>query len=104
MDPISYVIKSTGASVHWNEEVPPRYKLGNKWYYIYPEMWECHGPAMLPVDDIQIKTIWISDIGFGKSIYTKRSWRNLRPFMAVKEKGRHIYSSRNSKTGNRWQE
>jgi hypothetical protein len=77
VDPVSNVIKSTGASVHCNDVVPPRYMLGGKWYCTYPEMRECHGPAMLPGDDVQIKTIWISDIGFGKSIYTKGRWRKL---------------------------
>jgi hypothetical protein len=28
---------------------PPRYKVGGKWYCSYPELKECHDPAMLPV-------------------------------------------------------
>jgi hypothetical protein len=42
------------------------------WYCSYPEMWEYHYPAMLlPVDDVQIKSIWMIKIGLGNSTYTK---------------------------------
>ncbi len=32
VDPISYMIKSAGSSIHCNDVAPPRYKVGGKWY------------------------------------------------------------------------
>ncbi len=71
VDPISYVIKSAGSPIHCNDVAPPRYKVGGKWYCSYPELKECHDPAMLPVDEVKIDPVEVSDIGLGKSIYTK---------------------------------
>jgi hypothetical protein len=71
VDPISYVIKSAGSPIHCNDVAPPRYKVGGKWYCSYPELKECHDPAMLPVDEVKIDPVDVSDIGLGKSIYTK---------------------------------
>ncbi len=50
---------------------PPRYKVGGKWYCSYPELKECHDPAMLPVNEVKIDPVEVNDIGRGKSIYTK---------------------------------
>jgi hypothetical protein len=71
VDPISYVIKSAGSPIHCNDVAPPRYKVGGKWYCSYPELKECHNPAMLPVDEVKIDPVEVNDIGLGKSIYTK---------------------------------
>jgi hypothetical protein len=71
VDPISYVIKSAGSPIHCNDVAPPRYKVGGKWYCSYPELKECHDPAMLPVDEVKIDPVEVSDIELGKSIYTK---------------------------------
>jgi hypothetical protein len=71
VDPISYVIKSAGSPIHCNDVAPPRYKVGRKWYCSYPELKECHDPAMLPVDEVKIDLVEMSKIGLGKSIYTK---------------------------------
>ncbi len=45
MDPISYVIKSTGSPIHCNDVAPPRYKVGDKRYCSYPELKECARPG-----------------------------------------------------------
>ncbi len=51
VDPISYIInQECWIPIHCNNVAPPRYKLGGKWYCSYPELKECHDPAMLPVD------------------------------------------------------
>jgi hypothetical protein len=71
VDPISYVLKSAGSPIHCNDVAPPRYKVGGKWYCSYPELKECHDPAMLPVGEVKIDPVEMSDIGLGKSIYTK---------------------------------
>ncbi len=71
VDPISYVIKSAGSPIHCNDVAPPRYKVGGKWYCSYPELKECHDPAMLPVDEVKIDPVEVNNIGLGKSIYTK---------------------------------
>jgi hypothetical protein len=71
VDPISYVIKSAGSPIHCNDVAPPRYKVGGKWYCSYPELKECHDPAMLPIDEVKIDPVEVTDIGLGKSIYTK---------------------------------
>jgi hypothetical protein len=57
VDPISYVIKSAGSPIHCNDVAPPRYKVGGKWYCSYPELKECHDPAMLPVDEVKIDPV-----------------------------------------------
>jgi hypothetical protein len=36
-----------------------------------PELKECHDPEMLPVDEVRIDPVQVSDIGLGKSIYTQ---------------------------------
>jgi hypothetical protein len=71
VDPISYVIKSAGSPIHCNDVAPPRYKVGGKWYCSYPELKECHDPAMLPVGEVKIDPVEVNNIGLGKSIYTK---------------------------------
>jgi hypothetical protein len=71
VDPTSYVIKSAGSPIHCNDVAPTRYKVGGKWYCSYPELKECHDPAMLPVDETKINPVEVNDIGLGKSIYTK---------------------------------
>jgi hypothetical protein len=71
VDPISYVLKSAGSPIHCNDVAPPRYKVGGKWYCSYPELKECHDPAMLPVGEVKIDPVEINNIGLGKSIYTK---------------------------------
>jgi hypothetical protein len=50
---------------------PPRYKVGGKWYCSYPQLKECHDPAMLPVDEVRIDPVEVNNIGLGKSIYTR---------------------------------
>ncbi len=71
VNPISYVIKSVGSPIHCNDVAPPRYKVGGKWYFSYPELKECHDPEMLPVDEVRIDPVKVNDIGLGKSIYTQ---------------------------------
>jgi hypothetical protein len=71
VDPISYVIKSAGSPIHCNDVAPPRYKVGSKWYCSHPELKECHDPEMLPVDEVRIDPVQVSNIGLGKSIYTQ---------------------------------
>jgi hypothetical protein len=71
VDPISYVIKSAGSPIHCNDVATPRYKVGGKWYCSYPELKECHDPAMLLVDEVKNDPVEVNDIGLGKSIYTK---------------------------------
>jgi hypothetical protein len=31
--------------------------VGGKWHCGYPELRECHGPAMLPVDEVRIESV-----------------------------------------------
>jgi hypothetical protein len=80
VDPISYVIKSAGSPIHCNDVVPPRYKVGGKWYCSYPELKECHDPAMLPVDEVRIDPVMVNNIGFGKSIYTREQLKEFAWF------------------------
>jgi hypothetical protein len=72
VDPISYVIKSAGSPIHCNDVAHTRYKMGGKWYCSYPQLKECHDPAMLPVDEVRIDPVKVNDIGLGKSIYTRK--------------------------------
>jgi hypothetical protein len=80
VDPISYVIKSAGSPIHCNDVAPPRYKVGGKWYCSYPELKECHDPAMLPVDEVRIDPVEVNNIGLGKSIYTREQLEEFARF------------------------
>jgi hypothetical protein len=80
VDPISYVIKSAGSPVHCNDIAPPRYKVGGKWYCSYPELRECHDPAMLLVDEVKIDPVNVNNIGLRKSIYTKKQLEEFAAF------------------------
>jgi hypothetical protein len=86
VDPISYVIKSAGSPVHCNDVAPPRYKVGGKWYYSYPDLREFHYLAMLLVDEVKIDLVTVNNIGLGKSIYT--SWGSLPGFRTTKGPGK----------------
>ncbi len=72
VDPISYVIKTSGLPAYCNDIAPPRYKVGGKWYCSYPELREWHDPPMLPVDEVRIEGLKMNYIGLGKSFYTKK--------------------------------
>jgi hypothetical protein len=80
VDPISYVIKSTGSPIHCNDVAPPWYKVGGKWYCSYPVLKECHDPAMLPVDEVRIDPVKINNISLGKRIYTKEQLEEFARF------------------------
>ncbi len=80
VDPISYVIKSAGSPVHCNDIAPPRYKVGGKWYCSYPELRECHDPAMLLVDEVKIDPVNVNNIGLEKSIYMKKQLEEFAAF------------------------
>ncbi len=80
VDPISYVIKSPGSPIHCNDVAPLRYKVEGKWYCSYSVLKECHDPAMLPVDKVQIDPVKINNIGLGKSIYTKEQLEEFARF------------------------
>jgi hypothetical protein len=106
VDPISYVIKSAGSSVHCNDVAPPRYKVGGKWYCSYlEELKECHDPAMLPVDEVRIDPVTVNNIGLGKSIYTKEQLEEFARFQDsqgtrkayLAETAERAFSGRNEK-------
>jgi hypothetical protein len=61
---------------------PPlaRYKLGRIWYCSYPELRECHDPAVLLVNEVKIEGLHMNDIGLGKSIYMKKQLEEFAPF------------------------
>jgi hypothetical protein len=48
--------------VHSIDVASLTYKLGGKWYCSYPELRECHDPAMVPVDQVQIESLRMSYI------------------------------------------
>jgi hypothetical protein len=80
VDPISYMIKSAGFPIHCNDVAPPRYKVGAKWNCSYPELKECHDPAMLPVDKVRIDPVKVNKVGLGKSIYTREQLEEFARF------------------------
>jgi hypothetical protein len=79
--------------------------LGGKWYCRYPELRECHDPAMFPVDEVQIEGLHMNDIRLGKSIYIKKqldkfatfqdNQRNRRAYLA--KTAELAYKGRNDK-------
>ena len=74
------MIKTAGSPVHCNDVAPPRYILGGKWYCSYPEMRECHDPAMLPVEEVKIEDVKLTDLGLGKSIYSRQQLEEFAKF------------------------
>jgi hypothetical protein len=88
VDPISYIIKSARYPVNCNGIVPPRYKVGGKWYCSYPELRECHDPAILPVDEVKIDPVTVNNIELGKSIYTKKQLEESAAFQDSQGTGR----------------
>ncbi len=58
----------------------PHYKLSGKWYCSYLEFIECYDHAMLPVDEVQIELLRMSDIGLGTTLYTKKQLNELAGF------------------------
>ncbi len=64
--------KDSWPLVHCDVVVPPQYKLGSKWYCKFPELQECHDPVMLPVDEVHIETLHMTDLGHWKSNNTKK--------------------------------
>ncbi len=62
--------------------------MGGKWYCSYPELKECHDPAMLPVDEVKIDPVEVNDIGLGKSIYTKEQLDELPGSRTARGRGR----------------
>jgi hypothetical protein len=62
---------------------PPRYKVSGKWYCSYPDLRECHDPAMLPVDEVKINPTTVNNIRLGKSIYTKEQLEEFATFQDI---------------------
>jgi hypothetical protein len=46
--------------------------VGGKWYFSYPQLKECHDPAILPVDEVRIDPVEVNDIGLGKTNYMRK--------------------------------
>ncbi len=105
VDPISYVIMSAGSPIHCDDITPLSYKLEGKWYCSYQELRECHDPAMMLVDEVQIEGLQMNDIGLGKSIYMKKQLDEFVTFLDIQgmvraylaETAELIYIGRNEK-------
>jgi hypothetical protein len=61
VDLISHILKPAGLPVQSYDVASSHYKLGRKWYYNYLKPMECHDPAMLPVNEVQIDSLKMSD-------------------------------------------
>ena len=49
VDPINWVIKLIGTTVHCSNVAPPRFLILNAWYCQYKGLlMECHKPTLLP--------------------------------------------------------
>ncbi len=64
--------------------------MGGKWYYSYPDLRECHDPAMLSVDEVKIDPVTVNNIRLGKSISPRSNWRSMPHFRTVKGPERPI--------------
>jgi hypothetical protein len=51
---------------------------------------ECQNPSILLVDEVQIESLRICDIGLGKSISTKKQLKEYAIFEDSFEQGEHI--------------
>jgi hypothetical protein len=71
VDRISLVIKTAAAPIRCNDIIPPRWKLGGKWYCSFPALRDCTEPSQLPVDPVKVFDVDILGLGMGKSIHSK---------------------------------
>ena len=70
VDPINWVIKPLGTTVHCSDVAPPRFLIMSDWYCQYAgSLMECHEPALLPIAPLGIGEPTLK-IGLGRSIYT----------------------------------
>jgi len=68
VDPINTVIKSAAAPTRCNNITPPRWELGGRWYWAYPQVCDCGEPANIPIDPVKISEVDMFSLGLGKSI------------------------------------
>jgi hypothetical protein len=76
-----------------------------KWYCSYPELKECHDPAMLPVEEVRIDPVKVNNISLGKNIYTREQLEEFARFQDsqgtrkanLAETAEMAYSGRNEK-------
>lgn len=80
VDPLSFVIRSTGTVVVCNDIAPPRWEIAGAWYCSYPDIRECHTPRLLPIDPVNISTSWTTSTGLGRSIYSEEQIRSFNEF------------------------
>ena len=68
VDPINWVIKPIGTTVHCSDVAPPRFLIANRWYCQYKGLLiECHKPALLPITPLGIREPNLK-LGLGRSI------------------------------------
>jgi hypothetical protein len=96
VDPISYVIKSAGSPIHCNDVALPRYKVGGKWYCSYPELKECHDPAMLPVDEVKIDPVEVTTSGWARISTPRSSWTSSPGSRTARGRGKPTWRRRRS--------
>ena len=70
VDPINWVIRPLGTTVHCSDVAPPRFLIQSAWYCQYQgSLMECHKPANLPIAPLGIDEPTMQ-LGLGRSIYT----------------------------------
>jgi hypothetical protein len=48
VEPLSLVIQKSATPVKCRRRIPPRWKIGKKWFCGYPEIRPCNGPGPFP--------------------------------------------------------
>ena len=80
VDPINWVIKPLGTTVHCSDVAPPRFLIQAAWYCQYQgSLMECHEPAHLPIMPLGIGEPTM-ELGLGRSIYTESQMKEFYTF------------------------
>ena len=80
VDPINWVIKPIGTTVHCSDVAPPRFLIAGNWYCQYKGLlMECHEPALLPITPLGIGEPTLK-LGLGRSIYTDNQMKEFYAF------------------------
>ena len=101
VDPINWVIRPLGTTVHCSDVAPPPFLIQSAWYCQYQgSLMECHEPAHLPIAPLGIDEPTMQ-LGLRRSIYTDNQMKEFYAFQNAVG-ARNAFLADQTRSGGDW--